>query len=490
MKSLKNILVLALTFLLFTGLSSCDNDETNDVPQNLEVQNFTWKGLNLYYLWQPEVPVLQDDNFKTQAALNAHLDDFDDPRELFETLLFERGTEKKPGVTDRFSWFIEDYIAQENAFQGINETTGIELGLVRIGDSKNIFGYVRYVVPGSDAATNNIQRGDVFIGVNDMILTDTNYGSLLFGEDLDLTLNFANYNNGDPQLNGTSIALTKTLIGENPVHKQIVHEIDGKKIGYLMYNGFTSSYDQELNNAFADFKSQGVEELVLDLRYNGGGSVRTATYLASMITGQFTGELFAQERWNTKWMEYFQNNHPEYILNNFVDSMENNTAINSLNLSTIYILTSSRSASASELIINGLLPFIDVKMIGETTYGKYVGSVTVYDAPNYSRDDANPNHKFAMQPIVLEMMNKLGENSKNGFVPNIPLSENYGNLGALGDVSEPMLAKAIQLITSSSKVSSYGKASSTYMTQKTVSDSNELSPLGMNMFIEKALPQQ
>ncbi|PCH77343.1 MAG: peptidase S41 [Flavobacteriaceae bacterium] len=489
MKSKRNLFPIVFIFLMIAGLTSCDNDETNDVPKNLEVQNFVWKGLNLYYLWQPEIPILQDDAFKTQAALNAYLEDYSDPSELFETLLFERGRKKIAGVTDRFSWFINDYIVQENAFKGIKETTGIALGLIRIKDSKKIFASVRYVIPGSDAAAKNIQRGAIFTGVNGVLLTDTNYKDLLFGKNLDLTLNFADYNNGDPQLNGTSITVSKTLIGENPVHTKVVHEIDGKKIGYLMYNAFTSKYDQELNNAFGYFKTEGIDALVLDLRYNGGGSVRTATYLASMITGQFTGELFAKENWNPKWMSYFKNNHPDYVLNNFTDKFKNNTTINSLNLTTIYILTSSRSASASELIINGLLPFIEVKMIGETTYGKYVGSVTVYDAPNYSRNNANPNHKFAMQPIVLEMVNKLGKNNKNGFDPNISLSEDYGNLGVLGEVSEPMLAKAIQQITSGSKTSST-KTSTHFIMHKTLSDSNENAPLGMNMFIEKALPQR
>ncbi|MBL4745693.1 MAG: peptidase S41 [Flavobacteriaceae bacterium] len=488
MNSFKKIAAIVLVFLLFLSLSSCDNDETNDVPQDLEVQNFTWKGLNLYYLWQAEVNDLQDAKFKTQAALNAHLDNYADPRVLFESLLFERGTKKKLGVTDRFSWFIEDYITQENAFQGIAETTGIEFGLLRINNSTNIYGAVRYVIPGSDAAIKNVQRGALFTAVNGNTLTDSNFRNLLYGDNLELTLNFADFNNGDPQLNGNSITLTKTLVKENPIHKQVIHEIGGKKIGYLMYNAFTRGYDQELNDAFGYFKTEGIDELVLDLRYNGGGSVQTATYLASMITGQFTGELFAKERWNHKWMEYFKNNKPDYILNNFVNRMEDNTVINSLNLPSIYILTSSRSASASELIINGLLPFIDVKMIGETTYGKHVGSVTIYDSTNYTREKANPNHHYAMQPIVLEMLNKLGENSKTGFEPTIPLSEYYGNLGSLGSPTEPMLAAAIQLITSSGKVSPT-KPSPYFMSQKTVSDSNELSPIGMNMFIDKALPQ-
>ncbi len=489
MKFEKNILVTLLAFLLFIGVTSCNNDEKSDVPKNLEVQNFVWKGLNLYYLWQPKVTNLQDDRFPTQAELNTYLDAYKNPAVLFEDLLFEHGTKKEAGVTDRFSWFIEDYIAQENSFQGINKTTGIKLGLVRIGSSSNIFGYIRYVIPRSDAADKNIKRGSIFTAVNGVTLTDKNYGSLLFGKNEDLTLNFADYNNGAPVLNGTSIAVTKTLIGENPIYVKTVQEIGGKKIGYLMYNGFTSKYDHELNNVFEYFKSESVDALVLDLRYNGGGSVRSATYLASMITGQFTGELFAKERWNKKWMNYFENNHPEYILNNFVNKMRDNTPIQSLNLSSIYILTSSRSASASELIINGLNPYIDVKLIGETTYGKYVGSVTVYDAPDYSRKKANPNHTFAMQPIVLEMVNKLGENNKNGFDPNVPFSEKYGNLGMLGDFSEPMLARAIQLITTGAK-NEFSKPAKNTPTQKTISDSNEHTLLGMNMFIDKTLPQQ
>lgn len=489
MKFHKKICSLLLAIALFTGLTSCDNDVTNDVPQDLEVQNFVWKGLNLYYLWQPEVDVLQDTKFNTQSELNAYIGDYSDPSELFESLLFERGSSKEDGVTDRFSWFIEDYIAQENSFQGINETTGVEFGLVRINNSSNIFGYVRYVIPGSDAADKNIQRGAIFTAVNDVILTDTNYETLLFGENISLILNFADYNNGEPVLNGTSVALTKTELSENPIQTTTVHEIGGKKIGYLMYTGFTSSYNTELNDAFGYFKSEGVDELVLDLRYNGGGSVQTATYLASMITGQFTGDLFAQEIWNTKWMEYFENNHPEYILNNFTDVMGENVAINSLNLATIYILTSSRSASASELIINGLLPYIDVKMIGETTYGKYVGSVTVYDSTDYSREEANPDHTFAMQPIVLEMVNSLGENNKNGYAPTIALSEDFGNLGTIGAATEPMLARAIQFITTGSKTS-YQKETIAIPVQNTISDSNEHTLLGLNMFSEKTLPQQ
>ena len=114
-----------------------------------------------------------------------------------------------------------------------------------------------------------------------------------------------------------------------------------------MYNGFYADYDSKLNEAFGTLKSQGVTDLVLDLRYNSGGSVQTATRLASMITGQFTGKVFAKQQWNAKINAYFEAENPAALFNYFTDKMEN-ASINSLKLSKVYILTSKSSASASK----------------------------------------------------------------------------------------------------------------------------------------------
>ena len=177
-----------------------------------------------------------------------------------------------------------------------------------------------------------------------------------------------------------------------------------------MYNSFTSSYDSQLNAAFAQLKGEGATELVLDLRYNSGGSVQTAVYLASMITGQFNGQLFAKEKWNDEVQVWFDANHPDWISNNFVNKItkEGNIeeSINSLNLPKLYVITSSSSASASELIINGLKPYINVITIGTKTSGKYTGSITLYDSDTFGRTGANlnPRHKWAIQPIVLDVL--------------------------------------------------------------------------------------
>ena len=204
-------------------------------------------------------------------------------------------------AVDRFSWIVSDYLVLEGQLQGSTNNNGVEFGLsYKPGSTTDVFGYVRYIIPGSDAANKNIHRGDVFYGVNGTQLTVSNYQALLFGSNNDYTLNLADINGGAFTPNGKNIALTKTVLDENPILVNNVITSGSHKIGYLMYNGFYSNYDTQLNDAFATLKSQGITDFVLDLRYNGGGSIQTATRLASMITGSFTGQVFAKQQWNAK----------------------------------------------------------------------------------------------------------------------------------------------------------------------------------------------
>ena len=177
--------------------------------------------------------------------------------------------------------------------------------------------------------------------------------------------------------------------------------------------------------------------------------------LASMITGQYTGEIFSQEQWNSKLTEYLEDRFgAESLQDNFVDSLENSEeSINSLSLNRVFILTSSESASASELLINSLSSYIDVVHVGEQTTGKNVGSITVYD---YIDNDGtkNPDHKYAMQPIVLKIANKDGfADYADGLEPDIDIVEDIQNLGTLGELNEPLLSTAVSLLSGTSKVS-------------------------------------
>ena len=146
------------------------------------------------------------------------------------------------------------------------------------------------------------------------------------------------------------------------------------------------------------------------------------------------------------------------FVNNFTNQINNgaiNEAINSLNLSRVYFITTYSSASASELVMNSLSSYIDVKSVGATTRGKVHGSATLYDSDNFTRngDNLNPNHSWAMQPLVLEIVNANGSNDPNGITPTVELDEDYSNLGTLGDRSDPLIDRTVILITTGSRSS-------------------------------------
>ena len=440
---------LLLIFLLAFALQSCEDQDDVAAPADLQVNDFVWKGLNQFYLWQADVPNLADDRFNSQESLNSFLGGYAKPEDLFQDLLNKPISKFPKGqAIDRFSWIVDDYTVLEQELQGTTKNDGVDFRLsYKPNSTTELVGFVRYILPNSDASTKDIKRGDLFTGVNGTQLTVSNYQALLNADSY--TLNMASFNGTTVATNGKSVSLIKTTLDENPVFINKVIVSGGHKIGYLMYNGFYANYDAQLNDAFATLKSQGITDFVLDLRYNGGGSIQTASRLASMITGQFTDKIFAKEKWNAKVNEYYESEEPESLNVRFVDKLDG-VAINSLNLSKIYIITTDGTASASELVINGLAPYISVVQVGETTVGKNVGSVTLYDSPSFGKTNRNPNHKYAMQPLVLKIVNAadFGEYT-NGLPPTYEQLEYISNMGVLGDPSEPLLNLTISKITGS-----------------------------------------
>lgn len=436
--------LLFLTVFAALLFQSCnETDDSLDVPKEIQVQNFIWKGLNLYYFWQEDALELADDRFENQEQLNTFLSSYTDPFLLFNDLRVDQSI-------DRFSVLVEDYVYLENLFQGVTKNNGMDFTLrYKPGSTTEVYGVVNYVIPNSDAAAKGVVRGSIFYAINNQPLTVDNYRALVGTENY--TLNFADFNEGTITPNGQTVDLTKTELTENPLLITKVIKTNSQKIGYLMYNGFVANYDLQLNQSFATFKNEGITDLVLDLRYNGGGSVLTATRLASMITGQFNEQLFAKQQWNSKLQAYYEQERPAQLVSNFTNVI-GQTAINSVNLSRVYILTTTGTASASELVINGLKPYINVIQIGTKTVGKNVGSITLYDSPTFSKTNVNNKHKYAMQPIVIKTINKDGFGEyENGLVPTVELSENPGNMGVLGDENEPLLNTAIGLISGNAK---------------------------------------
>ncbi len=442
MKKTTYLLVLLMLSMVFTG---CFDDLDDDLSTTTNINDFVWKAMNLTYLYKSEIPDLADDRFTSDESYADYLNSFSTPEAIFNSLLY------LPETVDKFSRIYDNYFDILNAQEGTTLTKGFEFNLYIVpGTENDVFGAVTLVLNNSPADNAGVERGMIFRAVDDTPLTRSNLTTLL--SRTTYALNLAAYNTNGTfdfvdddtiSLTGDNINLTSTTYTENPVHIAETITSGGTEIGYLMYNSFNNSFEAELNNAFADFASSGVTELVVDLRYNGGGSVQTAAYLASMITGQFNGDVFSSLFYN----ENLSNNDRDF---NFTSTIEGVGAINSLNLNRVYVLTTNnRTASASELLINSLEPYIDVVVIGENTVGKTQASILMFDSPGlFTLDDVNPTHTYAIQPLVANSVNVDGiAVPADGLAPDIPLREVAFNLGTLGDVNEPLLAEAIANIT-------------------------------------------
>ncbi|MDO9275401.1 MAG: S41 family peptidase, partial [Lutibacter sp.] len=384
-----------------------------------------------------------------QDAYNTYLNGFAEPEDLFSSLLFQKGT------IDRFSWIVKDFVDLNNQFQGISKSFGFRLTSVNINTAGDYIFFVRYVAPNSPASDAGIQRGDLFNAINGTIVNTGNYNDAVDGfSNETVTLSFVSENNGvlTPIIDKT---ITATVISEDPVYlKKVFTDINGKKVGYLVYNAFRSSYNDELNAAFAYFKNEGIQELILDLRLNGGGSVETSAYLASMIDAVAGSDTFAKLTFNAKHTNQsgsytFRNTLNVYDVNGTKTGEETINRLTGIN--QLYVLSSGSTASASEMIINGLRPFMPVKVVGTTTYGKNVGSITLYDSPSsdYTKESsANSTHLYAMQPIVFQIFNKLDQSDYiNGFEPDLNLKVEefrfWDNILPFGDENEVVLKAAL-----------------------------------------------
>jgi C-terminal processing protease CtpA/Prc len=437
---MKKIKILALGILASLTMVNC-SDDLDDVirpASNLEISQFIYRGLNFWSLYKADVPDLANDRFASDAELNDFLDDFDSPEATFDGLL---------SPNDRFSILRDDYIELENALSGIRRSTGMRFALFNDPSGNgNVFGLVRYVINNSPAQDAGVQRGMIFTGVDGVLLTENSDFSAIFGQDA-FTLNLADYDTTTElfTLNGTDITLNQIELTINPIHTARTLTVDGQQIGYLHYTGFTNEFDDQLNNAFAQFQADGVTDLILDLRYNGGGSIETANDLSSMITGQFNGELFIRQTYNE---DRNPDNQFDRRFNANIGSGNDGAGINSLGLTRVYVITTGSSASASELILSGLDPYIEVIQVGTTTSGKFEGSFLLYDSPNFRRTDAiNPNHRYVMLPLVLRSVNADGLTDYfDGFTPDIVIGEDFANLGELGVQGEPLLDAVIDEI--------------------------------------------
>jgi carboxyl-terminal processing protease len=482
-----NIIFFVLfSVLLFSGCNEEDVAPPVVVPESTEVNKFIYNGLRDYYLWNNQVAALSSVKYENADSLNAFLNKYTEPEDLFTSLLY------RYEEVDKWSFLVDDSKTIDDWISGISKTMGYDFMLGRIGSSNDVFGFVRYVYSGSPAEKAGLKRGDVFLTINDQQLSISNYQKLLFQTET--------YKMGFATLTSTSIipslrtmSMSAIEMQENPINKDTVFVFDNQKIGYLVYNGFNSDFDIQLNDVIKEFKDAAIDQMVLDLRYNGGGSVLSSIYLASMIYGTDNTKVFARSMYNAGLEAYFtQQGGITALDDNFTKTIDAtdktpSTPINTLNLKKIYIIVSDNTASASELLINGLRPYMQVVVVGINTVGKYTGSFTVKDWDE--NGNVNPNHKFAMQPIVVKYANVEGVTDYvNGLSPTYIAEEDIANLLPFGDPNETLLKVVLDDIKGSPVTGMVLKSAK--MGLKKVADSHDFKPFANEMYINLKLKHQ
>jgi carboxyl-terminal processing protease len=389
-KRFKAVQMVAVLAFVLIVLISCKKEETVEATPKDGFYNL----LRREYFWNQHIPEIKPSRYK-------------DLPEILEAIRYM--------PKDRYS-FVTDWDYFYNLMMN-SEIVGF--GFNADYDSK---GNLRVLLcfDSTDMYKAGVRRGWIIKAINNTPVTPgSNFRSLLGENTVGVTREFTFEN---PEGNIVKMEFTKKVVNMNTVlHQEIIQE-GGLKIGYLVYNSFTAPSLQELEPVFARFKSENVSELILDLRYNGGGSASVALNLGSLIGGQkVIGKSFAS----------FTFNDNQKAKNSSLIFPEKTSSIEINRLVTI---CTDNTASASELIINGLKPFMDVHIVGSTTYGKPVGF------------ELKKLDKWAICITNFECRNALGSaDYYDGFTPNFPAED--GMEYDFGDRNEPSLKRALAFIT-------------------------------------------
>ncbi|MDX1629202.1 MAG: S41 family peptidase, partial [Fulvivirga sp.] len=421
---------ISILCLLSISFTACEDEPELSPEQELTLSTNNWifDVMDEVYFWTDEMPTDIDKN--------------ETPTDYFNALLHRE---------DRFSRIFPDFEVLLSSLNGVFLEAGYEFTLVKTGETE-VVAVITYVKENSPADDASLKRGDIITEVNDQAMTISNYSEVASQIFDDHSIKFLRYQpKTEAYEEQAPVALNVVQYSENPNFLDTVYTIDSKKIGYYIYNFFSdgasgNEFDSEVDQIFTGFKSENITDLILDLRYNGGGNVQSAINLASHLAPNVTSnDIFVRNQWNDFYTNVWQN-HAEGEDQLKIFFTEESANIGDNISGNIYILTGKRTASASELIINGLDPYMNVTIIGDTTVGKNVGSIPF-------EDSKNPDNTYGILPIVIKLANKDGYSGyDNGFVPlgdNL-VSDIQFPMTPLGDINEPLLARAVELITGQS----------------------------------------
>lgn len=412
---------------------SCSKDEEPDSRAEVDnvtqlVNRFVLMYNEYYYLWNNKI------NYDNKDPRY-----IEDPFALFDSLIYKD--------LDIWSYLTNDANALFDSYNGVETAYGYRLVVARTSDEAvaKCIAVVKFVYPGSPAEKAGIKRGDVLCKMNGSYITTENYLDLYYSSSIELK--FGEYSAKDNTIYelDKTVSLTASKFNIDAVNAWSVIELGTHKIGYICYTDYVESSHEKLAQICADFKSRKVTDVILDLRYNPGGAAASAAYLSSLFVPKSVLDrkgVFLKQIWNSNLTNYLTSEGTS------LTTTFNALAANyNLNLSRIFVLTTSGTASASEATIVGLAPYMNVVRIGSTTHGKYCGALLLR-AVDKDGDVISLIDNWAMSLVVYKFANNSGYTDfTGGLAPDYEVEDNLFGTYPLGNVNDPLIAKAVELIT-------------------------------------------
>ena len=416
--------------------------------QRRYVNQFAWNEMDTFYLWRDKI-----------ASAMAAWKNWEDPVRKVAEIRYKDSAGKD---IDRWTMLTDDMDAVEGSISGHTRTLGMDFQMYFTDPTHTrVCAVVTYTYAGSPAAEAGLQRGDIILKVNGMEMTPDN-GQRLIREGL-LGGGTVRVGLSDDR----TLTLTAVDMYENPVHTAcVVETADGRKVGYLHYTSFTLDSCEDLVDVFDGFVAAGIDEMVLDLRYNGGGYVVTETVLASMLAPvsvvkakSVLSQMVYNERLAKEIKDGITRFQTVFTFRSDGNLQVVTTEGANPNLPRLYVLTSDSSASASEALICGLKPYMDVILIGKKTSGKFCAGVLLKAEDWYAevQDELGKGEYEKALPYVENwglyvMYSRYADcngrtlSMPDGIDPDVEVDDNPTDGFPLGDPRETMLAAALSLI--------------------------------------------
>jgi len=405
--------VLLISLIVIPVLFGCKKDPVPEVnPPTLEerARDGLYDLMKYVYLWYNTMPTVK-------------VSDYDGPEEILEALRY----------LPRDKWsFVTDYESFMASMQGSFVGHGIRLSLDNAGNVRVVSLY-----EGSDLWPKGVRRGWIVKEINGTLIApifisgdNTAYNNLMGPSTAGITNTFKFINPDGQELTFTS---TKASFTINSVTAAKILDLPGGKTGYLAFETFIDPSEQELNEAFANFKANNVTDLIIDLRYNTGGYMDIAQQLSSLVlTLNDTTKVCYKLTYNSlvgpEWNETYK----------FIRTAS------PLGLDRVVFITTRSAASASEVVINSLMPYVDVKIVGDTTHGKPAG-MNIWGFPFPSESDPDPDYEYVFAPITFEYLNASDQGRfYDGIPPDVKAADDITR--DFGDPEEASLKAAIGVL--------------------------------------------